>query len=240
MDKFIDACSWVIASELARAMPALRVFHTHPGGGLYDVLAVVGPGVDIQINRSGSIHVMGAGDATEHPTLGYLRWQQRLVEGVNPQEIAKEVAREAGIPWPSPRPKTVPHVLCYRVIARLLSTRLTDAEEWTATTQFIDTAGEGGGLFNEVPSVEMSAIPANHVWMISRDTTPVAWLWDGWGWNSNHERINLQARYRQGSTLDSLVAELTHPPAPDSATTLPLLGEMGAQPEFAWPGESFE
>ena len=240
MDRFIDAASWAIATELTRAMPALRIFHTHPGGGQYDVLAVVGPGVEISINRVGSIHVSGATDSTEHPDFGYLRWQQRLVAGVAPVQIAREVAREAGIPWPSPRPKTVPHVLTYRVITRLLNARLSEAEEWTATTQFIDTSGEGGGVFVEVPSAEMSAIPANHIWLVTRDTAPVAWFWDGWAWNSNHERINLQARYRQGASLDGLVAELTHSPAADSAAALPLLSDLPAQPEFVWPGEQYD
>lgn len=240
MDRFIDAASWAIATELTRAMPALRLFHTHPGGGQYDVLAVVGPGVEVNVNRVGSIHVNGADDMTEHPELGYLRWQQRLVAGVTAGTIAKEVAAVAGIPWPSPRPKTVPHVLGYRVITRLLNARLSEPEEWTATTQFIDTSGEDGGVFLEVPSVEMSAIPANHVWLVTRDTAPVAWFWDGWAWNSNHERINLQARYRQGASLDALVAELTHAPAADSAPALPTLAELPPQPQFEWPGEQYD
>src|SRR5579875_1503510 len=63
----VEAASWRLASELCRRHPGrARLFRGHPGGGMYDVLWIIGSGpgnhLDIRLNRVGTIQVHGRFD----------------------------------------------------------------------------------------------------------------------------------------------------------------------------------
>lgn len=46
-----NAASWVLADQMVRRTSGARVFETYPGGGQYDCLTVISPGLHIDINR---------------------------------------------------------------------------------------------------------------------------------------------------------------------------------------------
>lgn len=227
------AASWDIAWRLVRGCPELQVYETHPGGGTYDCLTLVSRNIKIDINRVGSIHIRHSPAGAAHPMFAAEQWMQRSQGPGGTQQLADEilefcrVAKQMRVP--SARETT------YRIIARLLASRQYDDAKWDARSQFLDTADGGGGLRWPVPSVEMSQIPANEIWVIVRDESrPVAWLWDGWLWSPSGERLNLYGRFQSNASIDSLVSLVTDRTV-RQGRALPTVRTRGEQPIGSWP-----
>lgn len=184
MESIVNAGSWHVATEFVRAFPVLRLFHTHPGGGQYDCLTILGEGLKIDINRAGgSIHIHDSRLGSRSPFIPGPEWQNLLMLGAPPRELAQQIALGCGLDWPKKTPATQPHALVYRVIAQILEATVFDPAHWNATTQFLDTSGmtvpgDGVGVASHP---EISALPANKVWMVTADDEVRTWLWDGWG-----------------------------------------------------------
>lgn len=238
MDRFVNAGSWHVAAEFVRAFPSLRVFHTHPGGGQYDCLTIVGDGLKIDINRAGgSIHIHDSPAGSRSPLIPGPEWQDQLLRRTPPRELAQRIASGCGLDWPKNTPPTRPHVLVYRVIAQFLEATMFDPAGWDATTQFLDSSGMTfpGDQVGVTPHPEMSVLPANKVWMLVANDEARAWLWDGWAWTAGGERRDLYAAYRAGSTTADLAALLTRPrPRHRSPSLLPIPG-LPRQPIGEWP-----
>lgn len=231
MQGTLNAGSWRVAVEALRAVPDLELFETHPGGGLYDCLTLVGDGVRLEINREGSIHILASPRGEASPLFDSEVWPQRVSEPGGARQIACELLTAAGLPWPDRRPPTTPRVLTYRVIARLLAAHALDEPEWDVRSQFLDTSGHGGSWISEpVPSAEMALLPANRVWRVLRGQHTTAWLCDGWAWTAGGERRDLMAAYDTGATLDQLVGIVTAAPPRRRAAPLPVLPDLPRQP----------
>ena len=236
MERIVNAGSWHVAAEFVRAFPNVRVFHTHPGGGQYDCLSIVGDALSIDINRAGgSIHVHDSPAGARSPLIPGPEWQDLLLRGTAPRELAQRIASGCGLDWPKTTPSTRPHVLVYRVIAQVLEGAVFDPAHWDATTQFFDSSGGMGDHMGVTPHPEISMLPANKVWVILANDEARAWLWDGWAWTAGGERRDLYAAYRSGSTTADLAALLMRPRPRDRSPSLPTIPGLPRQPIGEWP-----
>lgn len=176
--RFRLAQSWWIAAELARRN-GLDVYETHPGGGMYDVLAVVRIAPDgtgqplLEMNRGGHLHLPD--------TIGWLAWHDVLT-AEDPHDIVHRVEAEMGLS-PLPRPTTTRKVLAYRVIARTLAAMVDDERMWDARMGFNDDSGDYASgprrlvdeLFphavahaRRLPVVQPWDGPHTHLWMLGQ------------------------------------------------------------------------
>jgi hypothetical protein len=235
MGNSIESASWQIAVEIARTDPRIRIFRTHPGGGQYDCLTLLGAAAGISINRVGSIHWDHSRNGREGDTVAGDEWQARVLAGVSPRVIAEEVCARAGLPWPKPRPSTQAHTLAYRVIAHSAERARREDRPWRAATQFLDSSGGFGGSMRPPLSADMSGIAGNYLWIAGMLDQPPAWFWDGWVWTSSGERRDLLALHRAGASLDDLVDVSFVKPGRSAAPPLPEVGLLPTQPDPWWP-----
>ena len=231
MDRLVNAGSWQLVVELTHAIPDLQVFETHPGGGQYDCLTVVGAGVRLDINRAGSIHAHESPWGQHIPLIPGPEWQDLLSRAGGPREVASRVAALCGLPWTERRPPTTPRNLTYRVLARLLLSRLFSGAEWDTRSWFLDTSGpEGCAVLGPPGYPEIAELPPDQVWRVLRDGLVIAWAWQGWGWTPLGERIDLMAAYRRGTSIDTLATTLSTQPRTARADSLPALSSRPEDP----------
>jgi len=194
--RFVLVESWWIASELARRHPRLVVHEMHPGGGMYDVLALLDPAAGdfheqtrVMINRTGSIQI-------HHSTSSGLAdmvvasWEDALTTD-DPHRLVKAVEASAGL-GPS-SPATTERSIAYRFIATALAMTTHDRHRWDARNEFIDSSGdwwpgdpETHGFLSRysaaradagrAPGLGLWGEPASHFWGVLRDDVPVALL----------------------------------------------------------------
>lgn len=234
----VTAGSWDIATRILAAHPRMRIFETHPAGGMYDCLTLHGRGAKIDINRVGSIHVHESPGGEKIGLIPDQEWKSTLLVEGGSQILADRVLKFCQMP--ADKPSVTPWLISYRVIARALASRVFDRAWWDARQQFEDTAGYGGGNRWPVPSAEMAMIPSNMIWVLTRGDDPVAWLWDGWAWTLDRSRIDLVAAYHRGARVDDLAAALTARTTKATAASLPGLPRYpDEQPiEEWWTGNS--
>jgi hypothetical protein len=139
--RFVIAQSWWIASELVRRHPQLRLIETHPGGGQYDCLSLLADENGqwrqlVHLNRNGSIHASDAGISCS--------WLDAFT-APGGHDIVRRLEEQTGIGKPASTPPTGPHVLTYRIIARVLTALVDDRRSWDARNGQIDSSGYGGG-----------------------------------------------------------------------------------------------
>lgn len=181
--RYVIAQSWWVASELARRHPDLVIHEMHPGGGMYDCLALLSPGdlqPFVQLNRVGTIHVMST---PEYRTT----WAEAL-EAKSPHAVVKEIEEAAGLSRPAKAPASTPRTLAYRFIATTLNATSNDRHKWDARNEFIDSSDDIPTVLNGYlagfPEVRRSLLatpqiglwhePESHYWALLRDETPVA------------------------------------------------------------------
>lgn len=194
--RFVIAQSWWIASELARRHPELIVHEMHPGGGLYDVLALFNPRraeftsqTRVMLNRAGSIQVHHPSDSGK----GNVRigsWSDVISSG-NAHQFIKLIEREAGLGLPSSTPPSTPRALAYRLIAAALTATVNDRHSWDARNLVVDSSDGWGddeadpfGYLRGFPQarrdLDIDAVahperPAeSRSWALLRDGEPVA------------------------------------------------------------------
>ena len=221
----IEVASWALVSELVRRAPQrLRVMETHPGGGMYDCLAVLdGLHHVSDLNRNGSLHIRGWLDGHPGESVTMDVWP-RLAAGENPRSILDEWCRYLHLAVPVPLPAGTPASLTYRMIAACCKQTIFDGWTWRCVNGFLDTSGWGGGvrdkLFARFPDAQArlrTAIPgdvlqqpAYRFWFLERDgeprvcleTTGTAWLPDG-------SSLDLVAEYRRHRNVHATAALLT-------------------------------
>ena len=225
MDTLINAGSWQVAVELTRAMPDLQVFETHPGGGQYDCLTLVGERAKLDINRAGSIHAHTSPTGEHIPLVAAEEWQPMLTHPGGAAAVAELAASRCGLPRAKRRPPTSARLLQYRLIARLLASRMFASTRWDVRSRFHDSSGpEGSCVVGTAPGADVEALTPQEVWRVLRGGVEVAWLWDGWAWTSDGERRDLMSAYRRGASVDHLVATITARPGREHATQLPTRG----------------
>lgn len=219
----IEAASWRLASELMRRHPnGVRLFRGHPGGGQYDVLWMIGipePGVDVRLNRTGTIQVHGRADGGRELAWQPTEWSDYL--SADPKGFIERLERAAGWPAPSQVPPSTPITLTYRVLAALAGFGSKTVHPIWIEQGYIDSSGYGGGpngTLREftIPDHLTSARPDDffgepgyRFWIPVRDNKPLAaieqtsataWFLDG------AAPLDLMAAYRSLAKEPALVA----------------------------------
>lgn len=193
-ERFVIAQSWWLASELVRRHPQLLVHEMHPGGGMYDVLALYTPPYDagatqIMLNRAGTIQVHHiSGDPHNDVLLG--TWAD-LLAADDPHWMVKNIEDAARLRLAKKAPASTPRALSFRFISAALSATINDRHVWDARNEFIDSSSsypgsaEVNGYLDAFPAVRddlrtTPSIPGewhepeSHYWAILRDQKPVA------------------------------------------------------------------
>lgn len=130
---FKEAAAWRLASELMRrhhTSAGLKVFKTHPGGGMYDCLSFcLEPGkplFDLNIG-SGRLHLFQpyGKPRTDEKGLGWPEedsFLRRVIGAHDPKEVVDEIEDLVGLPSRRNRtlPPTTAPVLVFRLMAVLL------------------------------------------------------------------------------------------------------------------------
>lgn len=136
----LEATSWRIASLLARRHPELRIRREHPGGGMYNVLAVRGGPHAIMLNRNGTIQVhpkSGGADVQLQP----LEWSAVITRNI--REVVNVLEGVAGLPTVPHLPTSTPRVLAYRCLSALANLHLF-ATPIDIQMALHDSSGPGG------------------------------------------------------------------------------------------------
>jgi len=185
--RYVIAQSWWIAAELVRRHPELIIHEMHPGGGMYDCLALLRPDTHepfIQLNRVGSIQVDAAPEFR-------LTWAEAM-STQSPRLVVDEIEAVAGLRPPVEVAPTTPRVLAYQFIAAALATTVNDECVWDARNEFIDSSADwglgdpedlNGYLANfpealrdleSTPRIGLWHEPESHFWALLRDGEPFA------------------------------------------------------------------
>lgn len=148
-DRLIYLQSWWVASEFLRRHPEFDLFETHPGGGQYDCLTILGPRgatgpVHIDLNRKGRIHIHSGIAPSFDADLWGLRlpveWSSET-EQRNRRKLPLFLEAAVGLSVPQQTPVTTPKTLIFRVIYQLLLFALNEPENWEAHNAQFDSSG---------------------------------------------------------------------------------------------------
>ncbi len=225
MNRFVNAESWWIASQLARRHPELLVYEMHPGGGQYDVLCIAqaeelslgAPGLSpkVMINRAGSIQVHDADQMDVVAT-----WDE-VLRSAHPHSALLEIENRARLASPRSTPKAEPRTLTYRVIAGILQVLVNDKDPWDVRCESLDSSGMSSGNHGfiagfpaaiessrEAPRLGIYGEPESHFWALLRGKSPVAMLSiDGQMFLTSGETVSLMSVYgSEGRNLRKTVA----------------------------------
>jgi len=209
----LEASSWRLASELARRHPGTtRLIRTHPGGGQYDCLCLIGRQADqgnVQLNRNGRIHVLQRFD--EQPIQGFdpVGWDEYLRS--DPRLFLARLEDAAGLRAPDHVPPATPETLTYRLLAAITVTAMKSVHPMGVEMGYIDSSGSDSGPnealrnFTGIPpdllraqADDLFGEPGYRFWIVTRDAVPVLAVeqGDGTAWTTHrHQGVDLMRLY---------------------------------------------
>lgn len=229
--QLVEVASWHMAAELVRRDPVLRLIQTHPAGGTYDCLTLLGgTGPEprngkLFLNRPGSATVFTRFDGRLAPEA---EWQldvwPLMASTSDPRSTVDRVCDLSGIPKPPALPVSTRAVVSFRFIARVLQHSLFSRAQWRCVNAYHDSSGTDGSslneqLFENFPTARRAAeerrpddvlgVAAYRFWFLTKDQTPLLCISsDGLLWNTGGQRLDLFARYRNsGRNIERLVNE---------------------------------
>lgn len=211
----VIAQSWWIAAELVRRHPESLVYEAHPGGGMYDVLAVApsrhfSPDTStgatvVMLNRVGTLQVHAGATMTD-----IAEWAPVLM-AAEPFDIVRELESVAGWQPPPTTPSATRRTLTYRFIASALGMFVNDRHKWDARCELFDTVDglEPRGFVDSFPQAQADLAsvprlgiygePLSHYWGLLRNGEAIALV-----------SIDGRLYRRAGATLDLRVEYQKH------------------------------
>lgn len=229
---FVVAAAWDIASRVVMAHPDLQILQSHEQGSYNPSLALACSHARLDIELNGEIDVK----FNAHGFSGDLQRSDWRIAAQAPRgtsQIADGLIRYCQ--FDREKHTMTARALTYRLIARSLSARMFDMDDWDVLSQYQDSTDLGTGIRWALPHPEMRGLPANQVWVITCNDKPTTWLWEGWAWTARGDRIDLMSQYAMGSRLDLISPHLTELVAPSTAPHLPAVDVHGDQPIGSWP-----
>lgn len=185
-----EAMSWQFAAHLASRLDGGFIVNWLFEDGHYNVLEVRAPGTRIPINRPGSIHFFET-PTGEHEQILPERWHQQVLEEDGLRDLVGTVAEMCGLRL-LPVPRTDPVALQWQVTARLLTARLFDGAPWTCRMDYDQDESDRRPL-----------------WFLRKGDDKIAELEEGVLRALSGKQVRLADEYRQGKTIDELVALVT-------------------------------
>jgi len=222
----IEAASWRLVCELFRRYPDRFVLiQTHPGGGVYDCLALLNRDHKevAGFNRDGSMRVCDPPGEVD-PTKTYSDIWRQVVEADDLKTVVDRIAATLRLPRVHHLPKGTPEVIVYRLIADFLAHTVFGRVEWRCLNGFEDTSGVGGGVrtkwFDRFPLAkdglrerrkdDVLGEPAYRFWFICRDDDPVLCINKaGKAWTLDGKEVDMPTLYAQHKRIWPLVWQLT-------------------------------
>lgn len=183
------------------------------------MIGIPKPGVDIRLNRRGTIQVHGRADGSGTLTWEPTNWIDYLSS--EPKNFLEQIERAAGLVAPSKVPRSTPITLTYRVLAALTGIGSKTVHPIEIVQGFIDIDSDGGGpnetlrLFDisddqiAPRSDDFHGEPGYRFWIPMRDGKPLAaieqtsataWFLDG------TSTLDLMETYRSMAKEPALVA----------------------------------
>lgn len=227
VNRFVNAESWWVASELVRRHPELIIYEMHPGGGQSDVLCVTTPDQltaavqrqlpQVWLNREGSIQLHKGTESELVAT-----WPD-VLSSAHPHSLVKSIEVRAGWGIPHITPAATPRTLIYRLMASTLQVLVNDSHPWDIRCESIDSAGSfstTNGFFEAFPGaaalarkVERLGVygePESLFWALMRGKEPVAlFSLDGDILTLDGTHLKAMDRYRdRDRNVRKVVAEL--------------------------------
>jgi hypothetical protein len=218
----VDAASWRIAAEVCRRTPELLIRHLHPGGGQYDCLALIHPGLGsiAHLNRVGRLHVMMRLDGRRLGTGPTDVWPQLMKQ--NPRGLVDLVSKRIGQAVPKRLVATTPRVLTYRLIAAVVGMQIFASRVWTCRSAVHDSSGMDGTFVDSalrrfvIPKRELFSREESarleqgySFWLIWRSSSALACLCeDGRAWTSSGSELELVGIYRKHRRIMPLLLQL--------------------------------
>lgn len=225
----VVAASWWIAAQLVRWHPDLLAYEMHPGGGMYDILAVTPPeqvspdaapnGARILLNRAGSVHVQGGPDSGP---IG--QWSDFLLSD-DPFEVVRGLERAAGWVAPAKTPGATPRSLAYRFIASALVLFADDRRAWDARSEFLDSSGDDDERPKRISLFPLAheqlvrtrplgiyGEPYSRFWCLLRGSEPIAIVSDeAQVYLASGEHIDVEQEYSaRGRRIRRVTADAFH------------------------------
>jgi len=185
-----EAMSWQFAAHLASRLDGGFIVNGLFQDGFYNILEVRAPGALIGVNRPGSIHFHETPTGVHGQILSD-RWHQQVLEEDGLRDLVRSVAETSGLRLLT-APRTDPIALQWRVTARLVTARLFGRLPWTCGMDF-DRSQPGG----------------RHLWLLRKGDDTIAELEEGVVRALSGRQVRLADEYRQGKTIDELVALVT-------------------------------
>lgn len=155
-EQLIENLSWRVVCEIMRRYPD-RFFplELHPGGGLYDCLALcTGEGVQVMhFNRVGQLHIFAVCRGKEWHKAGgpveSIDYEQELKRDVSSRALIDRVCRAMGLRVPTQLPKGTASVMMARYISAFLAHTTFGRDRWRFLNGMCDTSGYGTGSREE-------------------------------------------------------------------------------------------
>ncbi len=148
-----EVLSWRVMAEMCRRFPSrFHLIEAHPGGGLYDCLALLtkkpSPKFAISITRGGSLHIHKEAFGLDGGMVSYSDWLDRMLREP-PQTLLDSIADETRMKIPAKLPPSQPATLIYRYIAEFLTHSIGTLDYWECRNGFEDSSGSVGGIRQE-------------------------------------------------------------------------------------------
>lgn len=185
-----EAMSWQFAAHLASRLEGGFIVNWLFSYGHYNVLEVRAPGTRIPINRPGSIHFFET-PTGEHEQIPPERWHRQVLEDQGLRDLVRNVAEMCGLRLLA-APRMDPVALQWQVTARALTSRLFDGVPWTCQMDYDQDEHDHRAL-----------------WILRKGDDTIAELEDGIVRARSGKQVRLADEYRQGKTIDELVALVT-------------------------------
>jgi hypothetical protein len=145
-----EACSWLLAAELARRLgPRYQLCETRPSDGQYDSLTFAPRGQAlpvIHLNGPGSIYIVGPSEAP-HVVVHEDPWSALASGARGVEELADGVLAAAGLPRDAGSMATAPVVT---MIAAALRSAALFGVPWTVRSGRLNTSGTVDSDFDGV------------------------------------------------------------------------------------------
>lgn len=145
MSNIIEALCWLMAADVCRRDPAVRIREAHAGGIHSDCLALVHEkyGELANLSPTGCVRIFKHVTGASRPVM-WRPWDSPL--RIDTNKLTNEFVLQLGLPPAAPVPAITARALVYRVIAAALGANALAESTWESRSGYVDISGFGVGV----------------------------------------------------------------------------------------------